>query len=486
MRKYDTKWTALLLAAGMLCLSACGGSSGDTTTTTAPEGTSDTAPAEEEYDFGDYDFEEREFSILNFDSIWNTYVRLDFDSVTGEVLDDAVYNRNRRIEEKLNFKLKEIKQEYTSTTVLMEMVNQSVMADDGDYDAAYLPIYYQPGILAANCLIDLKTLPGLQLDQPWWDHDLNDSLTIEDKLFMASGPLHLQTLDLAWVLLFNQDMFDDLGLAYPYDLVREGKWTLDKFEEYVKATCSLNGDESWAFREDGDCVYSIAAHGGAPLAFNYAADNHLIVRDGDDYKVVFDTERTFDTMEKLMEIFKTSAGYVLFDNTATNSSYYIRMFKIDRAAFLTCEVKAVNEERDMESTYGLLPNPKFDEAQEKYHTNTTNGAMYLTVPVTQRDPEFAGVVLDALTYESWKTVLPAYYDVRLSQKGLRNDDSIEMLQIVRESRGVEFSQILGLTKDFYTQHSSMVKNENNTLASYAASQKDLVYKNLMTFLDEMN
>ena len=38
-------------------------------------------------------------------------------------------------------------------------------------------------------------------------------------------------------------------------------------------------------------------------------------------------------------------------------------------------------------------------------------------------------MIDALTYRSYETVLPVYYENRVAQKGLRNEDSIEMLGI---------------------------------------------------------
>jgi hypothetical protein len=178
-------------------------------------------------------------------------------------------------------------------------------------------------------------------------------------------------------------------------------------------------------------------------------------------------------MEKVIKLMRPSAGHANINNTA-GPGFYIDVFRARRAAFLTCEVKATLEERDMEDSFGMIPFPKFDEAQENYYTNTTYRTSWLTMPKTQKDPERAGVIVDALSYESFHDILPIYYDVTVSQKGLRNDDSIEMLDIIRASRGIEFSVALGPCKNFYNQLITITKTEDNTLSSYAASEKPAV------------
>ena len=51
----------------------------------------------------------------------------------------------------------------------------------------------------------------------------------------------------------------------------------------------------------------------------------------------------------------------------------------------------------------------------------------MCIPVTNPDISEAALIMDAFSYMTYKDVLPVYYDVSLSQKGLRNEDSIEML-----------------------------------------------------------
>jgi len=470
-----------LLALLMLAGTACGeaGSAGSDTTTAS----GDTTAAEPEgYDYGGNDFGGHEFKVLNFETYCSTYMTLDIEEQTGEALDDAVFKRNSKVEEALNFKLKEEKEPYagwnTAQIGLCDKIMQSVMAGDNAYDAAFLPVTFKSGIITDGYLLDLTQVPGMHVDEYYWDTVINDALTLEGSLYAASGPLNFCSLGLSDVLLFNEDMLTDLKLEFPYQLVRDGKWTLDEFYKYVTACTQLNGDESFAFNENGAAVYGIAGHSDLPYAFLYGADCRMVEMEGDKINLTIEDERLYDAGEKIAKIMQKSAGQVLFNNNETQPSGYTVLFRNDRAAFLTCELKSANVLRDMNSTFGLVPVPKYDAAQDGYHTAVSYNSVFLTIPKTQPDPKRAGVILDALTYESYHDVLPVYYDVTVSQKGLRNEDSIEMLDLIYNCRGIEFPQIFGITNSFVSSFNSQVVGEALGLASLAASSKESINANI--------
>ena len=140
----------------------------------------------------------------------------------------------------------------------------------------------------------------------------------------------------------------------------------------------------------------------------------------------------------------------------------------------------------MEDTFGLLPFPKLDENQENYRTEVNSSSCLLTLPATLDNPSRAGIILDALTYESYANVLPAYYDITLSQKGLRNEESIEMLNIVRDTRDIDFALMFGLTTDLSNALKSMVTAGQNNAASIIAEQSTVVQNNLDKLIETLN
>ena len=476
---------ALLLMASVSCGEAAA-PTGDTTASAAEETTA--APAG--YDYPDVDYGGYEFRVLNFDDHHGSYMNLDFAEATGETLDDAVYARNRKVEEKLNFKFKEVEQHYatwnTDHIALINKLSSSVLAGDDEFDAAYIQPYFKPAVLTDGTLMDLNTIPELHTDEDYWDTIYNDAYTVNGKLFAASGPLHLMSVELCWCILFNEDMMADLKMEAPYQLVRDGKWTIDKMLEYATKAANLNGDESFEFKEDGNCVYGIAGHSSSVPAFVYAADHRFVTATDKGFEVSLSTDRLHGCVDKLIKLFDQSAGVARVNDSDNTPGGYVDLFRTDRALFTTCEIKTTALLRDMESTYGMLPIPKYEESQKEYTSYGSASVALLTIPVTQKDPSRAGVILDALTWESNESVLPLLYDVRIAQKGLRNEESIEMFDIIRTRRGTEYARNTGITSSFVSSFSSMVRSGENTTASLAASNEAAIKANLDAMLKALN
>lgn len=445
------------------------------------------------YDYPDVNYGDYVFRVLNFDEYCSTNLRVDIEEQAGEKLDDAIYTRNRKVEEKLGFKMKEIQYPCNegwgvSQPNLIKLVTTSVMSDDDEYDAAYLNLSFNIGAITDGCLVDLTTIDTLHLEEDYWDHIVNDSLTINGRLYGASSPLMLQTLDFAWCLFFNETMMTDFNMEYPYQLVRDGKWTLDKLYEYVSSGASLNGDESFTtWKDDGSSIYGIAGHySPTRYAFLYSAGVDYIREVDGEYKLVVESDRFYTVFDKLKTLLSLESGYVRFDNSnRTVSSGYLNMFNNDRALFMTGELKAAMEERDMKSDFGILPFPKLEESDE-YRTVINGGSALLTVPVTNKDLDRTGVILDALSYESNESVLPIYYDVTVSQKGLRNEDSIEMLDIIRNSRGCEISEFFALAEDMTGSFQTILgSNGSQEPASVIAANKEKITQNISSLLEKL-
>lgn len=438
-----------------------------------------------EYTYPDEDFGGYEFTFYSPDEQFGCNVRVDTEEQTGERLDDEIYARNRRIEDRFNCKITEVKADASEWSTgqlnMLSTITQMVMAGDSDYDAAYLPIYFQPAIVTDGYLTDLYTIPELKLGEKWWDNVINDEIAINGHLYTASGPLQFMSLDLAWVLLFNENMMDDRGIEYPYDLVREGKWTLDAFNTMIAGVPSLNGDESFTkWNGEGNSVYAIANHISSTDAFLFSAENKLMTRSGDTFTFTAATERMYSTIEKVSALLDKKSGNAYSDNgsdLSTKTGYYYA-FMNNRAMFITAELKTALMMRTMESNFGLMPMPKYDEAQENYITYVNPISCFLTIPTTNPDMKRTGIILDALTYDSYKNCLPIYYDVTVSQKGLRNDDSIEMLQIVRDNRSTQVSNLYGITNKLNNQLQDVVLNGNGKAASTIAAAEPEVEANL--------
>ncbi len=445
---------SLLLLAGMLATVSCGGGAGNggNDDTTPSGGGDDTnPPVAEGYDYQGKDFNDYEFTMLNLDTQYDSFIRFDFEESSSDQLEESVYKRNRFVEDQLNITLHEAiiprgAEWQTGQAAICEALQNQVMADDDDYDAAYLPLMYKQDIISTQYLVDLAAVPEMHVYEEYWDKGINEQLSIRNKLLFASGPLNMMTFDTAWIYLFNERLMDDLKLDYPYDLVREGKWTIDRLGEYTAAGANLNGAETFQFNPDAATTYGMVTHTNTPNPMFNSMGIFGYTKDSNDEIVLdFSDERYFTALEKMADYMSIVDGNAYYNNGAIDAPEgYMGAFNAGRGLFLGAQLKDTSPLRSMEDSFGLVPYPKYDEVQENYITIIGGGSEFLAIPTTQDDVSRTGFILDALTYESWEDVLPIFYNVTLSQKDLRNDDSLEMLEIIWGSRSISAPGVFGI------------------------------------------
>ena len=98
--------------------------------------------------------------------------------------------------------------------------------------------------------------------------------------------------------------------------------------------------------------------------------------------------------------------------------------------------------RTMETDFGILPPPKFDENQANYYAAVDAWCMSaVSVPITVEDKEKTGLILETLAYESRYTLLPAYYYINLKTKFARDEESREMIDIILTNRLYDLGDI---------------------------------------------
>jgi len=451
--------------------------SGDTAAVT--ETAENNAETQEEFVRPTANYDGKTLTVLNMEEYYGANIRVDAEEQNGEALNDAIFERNRNAEEEFSFKLVEAKfgLDWSGGPKLIEEFSKNVLAGDNTYQAAYLPLHFGPQVINEGYLIDLYELDGLHLNGYWWDTDLNLPLEIDGKLYTSSSSAQLMSYELVWHYLFNKKVFDDRSLEYPYQIVRDGEWTFDKLGEYASQIASLNGAQSFAFTPESKAVYGIAGHSASPHFSMISADNYFVVNDGDGtMSYLGATERLLATIDKLSETFNITDGKVLFDDHGdldyVGGYYY--MFINNRAGFVTTELKGTTVLRTMDSDYGILPAPKLDEDQEEYVTYLNEVAGRFAIPTTNPDPEFAAVIFDVLSYDSYNDVLPIYRDSTLSQKGLRDEESIEMLNIIIDGRITELGKVYGFINDMEKELETMFLAGENTAASIMAKYEKTI------------
>ena len=476
--------TGILLVIAMLAsMAGCGGKETDSDDTSSQNAVTTDAVTDPEYIYPELDCGGDSFTILNLENVWAMYTYLDHESMTGEIIDDAVYNRNRMLEDKFNFKLEVI--EYPIDDCYKQ-VQTTVTAGDDIYDAAYVRGAFIGATVSGGLALNLYDIPELKLDKPWWNQSVISEATVgtDDKaLYFIQNDLSLCAFDLVWAIYFNENMMEKLGKDMPYDTVREGKWTIDALNTMLKWGTNLNGDDNFAFSYDKSSIYGLTSFYRLCDAMIIGAGNRYVTKGADGVPALsLENDRFYSTAEKLANIFGTEGDYI---EANQNGVSYDAIFMSGRALFYGGEVKASGVFRDMDDSFGILPLPKYDESQENYCSWMNYDTPTLIIPATCSDTSRTGILLDALSYHSYKDVLPAYYNIRVSQKSLRNDDSIEMLGIIRDSLYYDASITFGWTSNLAAALRTAIVGGDSNVASIIAANKSAVEENITKTLDSI-
>ena len=135
----------------------------------------------------------------------------------------------------------------------------------------------------------------------------------------------------------------------------------------------------------------------------------------------------------------------------------------------------------MEDDYGIIPYPKYDETQEEYRTTSHNAVSMMCFPVTVKDPEMSAIITEALCAESYRNVIPQYYDIALKAKGARDDESGEMIDLIRDSLIFDFGWVHSVPMgSIGTIMQELISNNNSGLSSAWASKEAKVISGLET------
>jgi len=411
------------------------------------------------------------------------YIDFGTDELTGELVNDAVYNRNLMVEADLDVKFSRILVDCGDHTAA-KTVMTNYQAGDTAYDIAGLYQLYHGSVCLAGAFKNMYDVPFVDFGNIWWNASFRDELTYDGKLFYAIGDMNVSVTSTLMGVFFNQNKFVDYygDPENLYELVREGKWTKDAFEEYLSGTyVDLNGNGTKEMDDFVGFILDEADIGPWLPAF----DIRLCIKDDSGTpQLSYYNEKSVDAHYWMYDLFLEHPD-VYF---APKNSGYMDAFKNDRALFAIIKFDdAATVLRDMESTYGVVPMPKWDEEQDGYYNAAHDNSNLMGVIQNTQNVEAVGAALELMNYYSYLNVTPAYFEVALKSKYFHDSDSAEMFEIIRQGAVVDFGQIYSLAigggsysfdTTYHLLSRNQIRNKNRDIAS-RYMQNETLYQNAL-------
>lgn len=393
-------------------------------------------------------------------------------------VNDLIYERDAVIEERFNVKIvsKPVNGGWGVHEDFIDYVRDTVASGTVDYDvvAGYAAII--PTLIAEGVFIDWNEVPYIDLERDWWSQDLVDELTINGKLYLLSGDISLKFWESMQGMFFNKTIAENAGIEDLYQVVRDGEWTFDKMVEVIRAA-NVEDDNP------DTKIYGYVSGLTTQVDVYQDAFNIPVTTKDADGKPYFtvNQEKTYTALQKVYDLICGSTYFYKAEDQ-TNS---LEFFGQNRALFMPNQLGDGSVLNTYECNFGILPMPKYDVEQESYNSTCRDDYSLMAVPITgSKNLEFIGMITEALCAQSYRAVVPQWYTVILQNRYTKDEDSIEMIEIIREGILCNFGYIHSYALGWPAHQFNICINNNSTdFASLWESKESTFNDNLNDLMD---
>ncbi len=458
--------TALFLAALMLLPLASCADTNEKPEDTAPESVLDpsasesTSAADTEIDTSNQNYE---CDLPDDLSYGNTEVNILYIKAPGRsdellsekmgagVVSDAVFERNTTVEGQLGVKLNYIPED--DDVPGQSRVLTTMTSGDRSLDIFTLGTNWSVSCAIQGCYLNLNEIEHIDLDKYYWSQDYNNMMTFtaDKKQFLATSPAAISLFRLTYLTIYNRDYFADRGIPYLYDVVRDGKGTLD----YQKGIISgIWEDRDGNNAPDENDFYGFVTGTCISIdAYPVTSDISLIIPDEDGYLMYDESQlqKMVEMSEKVSALYTDKGTYCFPQSEQDRIGLNNIMGKFAEGDALMVTTQFLSLETNIEAlaamNYGIVPMPKLSELQDDYKTYVQDQVTSFGISATISDGErvsMLGAVMEAMAYHSNKLVRPAYYENTLSLRFMQDPESRTILDTMFETIAFDYCFAIGV------------------------------------------
>lgn len=387
-----------------------------------------------------------ELVILSPNTLGNlNYCINDFDEMSDDLYEYAIYSRNRTVEEMLNVTIKE--ERASDGLGVFELLRTSVNSGIGDYDLCFNSMRHSVISAGYNYYYDLHDLPHIDLDRSWWNTDATEQLSLFGKNPLAAGDISMSDKEGLWAMYYNRDILSALTVDDPYELVLNDEWTWDKM-------LTLSTDVS----ADGDVTGFVTTPGNVAASWTSAQQKLISTDKNGSPSVSFGTDAfsaIFHDIRAVMDGDSTSVIY--FDG----SEGIISIDAVDEFAdgdvfFTASTLSFARYLRNKDVNFGIVPYPKYDTDSKEYTSFVTPYSNVMGIPGDCTDTYAASIITEALAAMGAEYITPAYYEALTTSPSARDEQSVTMLDMIIRNRSYDIGVFLNSNGIF----SELIKNTN--------------------------
>ena len=396
-------------------------------------------------DLTQLDYEDEIVRILQCDFKKDEF---DFNAGSSETMSNAVYARNKQVEEDLGIRFEyiSVNSNAQSPDVLASAVRQN--AQNTEKDAFHIvaqPSYYSVSLILDGLYRDLATVENsyIDLSRKYWTSGFMAASTVNDRYYFLVGELCTSVLDEMEVVFVNDQLVDDyLGGIDLHQLVYDKGWTYDKMLSLLAEVGS--GEESgvWGMALDVNSHSIDGMLGAMKLTTVGIGENGLP-------QVNINNDHNVTIVEKLRDLYWSNQAVYNSDRDKLGTA--ISKFTDKSAIFTMNMLKNAENLYKSGIKYTLIPMPMYDDRQDDYVVTAHDEYSSISICASVGEASKYTAVVEDLCYRSHDTTYNAKYEKTYAgqyAQTLKNRKMFDyMFEHLNFSLGSIYSYVLGECKN---------------------------------------
>ncbi len=424
-----------------------------------------------------------DFNILCEGNFWSPVDSIYYENTSDDAVLDAVWKRQTQIKEQFGVNIIVTPSEDTTTTL-----KNSVKSGDASFDAIIARMPFIATSASNGDLMDLNDAEGLDLSKKYWDQSASKAFTVGQRVFCTVGDIITTEDEATWITMFNKKLANSFDIEDLYTVVKEGRWTFDYFYKLLKETGATkeNGDGKWDHLDS----YALVTHRDMAYGLFYASGLSFITRDENNMPALDSANN-----EKVQYVLDYTLKVMREDNLTLDAHKWLSVnpnaavlpfsaFAEDRALFYSETMSKVESMRSVDTDFGILPMPKYDEKQKDYISFVNPAASLVGIPIYQKAKDNAkrsGTILEAMAYYGYKFLTPAFIEKQIKGKSTRDAESIEMIDIIMQNRSYDL-ELIHDWGGLATSYSELVFDNKNNYSSVYKKCSSSAEKKIRSYL----
>lgn len=392
------------------------------------------------------DYEGKVFRILSRE---DTLYEFEGDML-GSNVQQAVVEREYLVEDRFNTDIQydTVAGNWDNRKTYIERVQNMVLSGNTEeVSIGSTHTGYLSSIALAGYALDMKQLPNLDLNSEWWNPNYTENATVNDKIYFTVGDINLTLYERLEVVYFNKTLASNYSLGDLYDMALNGKWTYEVLYNMIANIGSYEeGQELYAVGMNCHAIRGLTTSWNISLTrANDTTGKQELYLNGN--------QKLVDGYSRFYRLIQGNVSHCPFTNSMELGTQ-TPLFLSDKMMFWFQTLGATEELRDMDSEYGILPVPLWNEdqyLQTGYISSVADNhnGVFVVSRINESDYDFVGMILEALCMYSRDTVVEEYYEDNIKLRTDRSDPRImEVLDLVRDGLYFTFAQAWSVELDY--------------------------------------